>query len=307
MSTLYQSSPITSSPSDSSDLILDSPSRQLLRELRLLQIRDRHSFYERLEEQDRNLAREHNAGLASAAAKHNRIRRDAEEVLRKYHVEVERQRKQEEEERRRKEETIERKRREREEAERRGVEAERARAEEARRTAAEAKAKAEAAERGLLEIKTREEELERQKQESLRKAKEASVAEEAKARAEKEREQNATATPLRPQTAPVSQAEKEAEQKRYLEIHQYLKKFRAFMRDETKKNQALKARMGDMRRAIRKCVGQLTDVKGQNKQPVRITCMGYHMFQNDVTDFLSTDTRDFCTSTRGLRLPRTQH
>lgn len=259
------------SPSDSSDLSLDSPSRQLLRELRLLQIRNRSSFYERLEEKDLHLAREHNAGLAAAAARHEQVRRDAEEMLKQYNLEVERQRKQEEEERRRREETIQRERRAQEAAEnRRRQEAERAKAEEAARRAAKEKAEAEAAERDRLEAKRKqEEEQARQKQEAEQRAAEAAAAAaEEKAKAEKEKAE--TAAPVAPETLPGPKNDNEAEHKRYLEIHQDLKKFRASMKEDAKQNPDLKTRMNNLRRQLRKCVSQLTNVKGANKKPVSI-------------------------------------
>ncbi|KAK4193017.1 putative nucleoporin GLE1 [Podospora australis] len=46
-------------------------------------------------------------------------------------------------------------------------------------------------------------------------------------------------------------------QDRYTEIHKNLKALRRSMVDQAKNNQLLKNRMGDMRREIRKCVGQL--------------------------------------------------
>ncbi|KAL2146579.1 hypothetical protein VTI28DRAFT_3470 [Corynascus sepedonium] len=49
---------------------------------------------------------------------------------------------------------------------------------------------------------------------------------------------------------------------RYTEIHKNLKMLRKFMADQAKTNPALKGRMGDMRREIRKSVGQLTVTQG---------------------------------------------
>lgn len=54
----------------------------------------------------------------------------------------------------------------------------------------------------------------------------------------------------------------------YLEIHSRLKKFRRLMEEEAKRSQELKSKMGEMRREIRKSVGQLTEGRGANKQPV---------------------------------------
>lgn len=58
---------------------------------------------------------------------------------------------------------------------------------------------------------------------------------------------------------------------RYTEIHNNLKGLRRFMVEQCRTNAALKARMGDMRREIRKSVGQLTfasGVPGANKPQV---------------------------------------
>jgi nucleoporin GLE1 len=49
---------------------------------------------------------------------------------------------------------------------------------------------------------------------------------------------------------------------RYAEIHKNLKTLRRSMADQAKTNPALKERMGDMRREIRKSVGQLTVTSG---------------------------------------------
>ena len=52
-------------------------------------------------------------------------------------------------------------------------------------------------------------------------------------------------------------------------IHKSLKELRKSMLDQAKANPALKARLGDMRREIRKCVGQLTGGgAGVNRQQV---------------------------------------
>lgn len=55
---------------------------------------------------------------------------------------------------------------------------------------------------------------------------------------------------------------------RYAEIHQTLKKLRAMIVNEGKRNLAFKKKTGEMRRAIRTSMGQLTEGKGSNKQPV---------------------------------------
>lgn len=56
---------------------------------------------------------------------------------------------------------------------------------------------------------------------------------------------------------------------RYKEIHVALKNMRKFMIEEAKTSSKLqKGKVGDMRRALRIAVGQLTDVKGANREPV---------------------------------------
>ncbi|RDL32046.1 Uncharacterized protein BP5553_09448 [Venustampulla echinocandica] len=55
---------------------------------------------------------------------------------------------------------------------------------------------------------------------------------------------------------------------RYIEIHKNLKQLRLFITNAGKHNVAFKKKTGEMRRAIRQSVGQLTEGKGANKQPL---------------------------------------
>ena len=55
---------------------------------------------------------------------------------------------------------------------------------------------------------------------------------------------------------------------KYLEIHKRLKQLRAFVTEHTKQDPGLKKKMGEMRREIRKSVGQLTEGRGANRTPV---------------------------------------
>lgn len=73
------------------------------------------------------------------------------------------------------------------------------------------------------------------------------------------------------QTAkPAPQLRSPAPPDRYETIHKTLKQLRRFMLDQAKTNRALKDRMGDMRRDIRKCVGQLIHgPPGANRSQVR--------------------------------------
>ncbi|KAI0595345.1 GLE1-like protein-domain-containing protein [Biscogniauxia sp. FL1348] len=55
---------------------------------------------------------------------------------------------------------------------------------------------------------------------------------------------------------------------RYVEIHQNLKKLRASIAQEAKSSPLLKQRMGDMRRELRKNMGQLVGERGGNKKQI---------------------------------------
>lgn len=55
---------------------------------------------------------------------------------------------------------------------------------------------------------------------------------------------------------------------RYIDIHQNLKKLRASLLEQSKLSPVLKQRMGDMRRELRKNMGQLVGEKGGNKKQV---------------------------------------
>lgn len=68
------------------------------------------------------------------------------------------------------------------------------------------------------------------------------------------------AQPAKPPAAP--------EQDRYVQIHKNLKRLRASLVEQAKTNAALKSTMGDMRREIRKSLGQLTSTKGANRKQV---------------------------------------
>jgi len=65
-----------------------------------------------------------------------------------------------------------------------------------------------------------------------------------------------SAAAFTPKTAPPAPTETLPD--RYVEIHRNLKGLRKFMAEQAKINPKLKQRMGDMRREIRKSVGQLT-------------------------------------------------
>ncbi|KAH9988967.1 GLE1-domain-containing protein [Xylariaceae sp. FL0662B] len=69
-----------------------------------------------------------------------------------------------------------------------------------------------------------------------------------------------TSAPHKPQLVP--------EVDRYTEIHSNLKKLRLSLEQQAKSSPPLKQRMGDMRRELRKNVGQLVSEKGGNKKQI---------------------------------------
>jgi nucleoporin GLE1 len=80
---------------------------------------------------------------------------------------------------------------------------------------------------------------------------------------------NGTAVSLQPAQPAVTQSTQQTSDL-YVLIHQSLKALRKSLGDQAKVNPALKDRMGDMRREIRKSVGQLTGGAGANRPQVGI-------------------------------------
>ncbi|KAI1135221.1 GLE1-domain-containing protein [Hypoxylon sp. FL0543] len=85
---------------------------------------------------------------------------------------------------------------------------------------------------------------------------------------------------------------------RYVEIHQNLKKLRASLLQQSKSSPALKQRMGDMRRELRKNMGQLVGEKGGNrKQSAAIQVLLDEALSGRVSSQL-VDPSDFITDKR---------
>lgn len=262
---------------------LDSPSRQLVLELArdLEQLRvhntelkkvkayERRSFYESLDRIDNELEAQHNEALDKVAKLHDQVLEEAEETLRVHQRAVEEENRRKEEEARREAERIEREkaeklRREQEEAARR--EAERKAAEEARK---KAEAEAERQRRAAQEEKERKE-RERLEEENRKRQAEAQKAEQEAARLKAEAAQKSREEQQKKVGGARLTEEEINVQARYVELHQHLKKFRQYLKDEGKSNAVVKQNMGDMRRSIKKCVGQLREGKGTNKGQVRV-------------------------------------
>ncbi|OGE55954.1 hypothetical protein PENARI_c003G09078 [Penicillium arizonense] len=258
-------------PLDSS--ALDSPSRQIMQELihglesvkifnadlKKVHEYERIAYENELDRKDRETEAIHNAALDEAAAHHNHIREEAEATLRAHlRAEEEAQRQREEAARKEKEriekEKAEKLRREQEEAAR--VETERQAKEKAKAEEARKAQEAENARKAAIEEKQRKERetAEAQKRKAEQDAQKAK--EEAEQQARSEQQQKLGAGRL---------SEKElGVQQRYVELHKVLKEFRAWLVGESKKNPEMKKYIGDLRRTIRKSVGQLRAGKGAN-------------------------------------------
>ncbi|GAM41522.1 hypothetical protein TCE0_042f14703 [Talaromyces pinophilus] len=257
---------------------LDSPSRQLVYDLAkdLEAIRLHHEDLKRVysyqaqaqEEEEDEIDRAHQEFYYAAIEKtyeyYDGHRREAEIVLQEHlREEEEKERRRLEEERRRQaeKERLERERKEREEAARKREEEARLEAEKVARekeerlkkAEAEAKAKKAAEEEKARREKEEADEKERQRQAELQKA-------------EEEAKKQQTLGGARGVTR-----EEIREQEQYLELHKYLKELRKFVLAEGKKNPALKTTIGDYRRAITKCIGQLREGQGTAANKGQVT------------------------------------
>lgn len=265
----------------------DSPSKQLLFELersleqvtihevelRKVHAYKRQSFYEQLDERDQQRAFEQYAALDAATARHDQIRHEAERTLQEYHRQEEEARKAREaaeraEKEKQERERLERERKAKEEAERKAAE-ERAKVEQAKREAeVKERQRLEAEEKGRRERQATEEAAAKEKADKDAAEKKAKEAAQQALENQKQKEQQDLQQKTAQQNAQRQSTGTEAEHNRYLQIHQTLKQFRKSFWEECKKVPELKKTIGQMRRDIRKCVGQLTGEKGANKQPV---------------------------------------
>ena len=267
----------------------DSPSRQLLWELSRLGIASQENFYARLDRETHEREVVHKKALAAAAAEHNRIRESAELVRRELEQQVQNERRRREEEQRRElerqrqeqveKEIEERKLLEREKAKTAALEVKRAeQAERIRKAEAETAAKAQEAEKERQKSQAAERiRKEKQNEELQRRLAQAKAVQEKPAPLVQSKDAPTVPQPQPATTVPTQSGppqpphtpEREAEHKRYLAVHKKLKELRVSMLAEAAKSTELKSNMGDMRRNIRKSVGQLRVGQGANKIPVR--------------------------------------
>lgn len=260
----------------------DSPSRQLLWELGQLHISDREWFTAQLDKEHEARAALHRQALDAAAAEHNRVRHNAEQYRHKLEQQIQAEQRRREEETQRDIEKLQKEREEQEILSRRR-ETKRAEAAEARKKeAAEAKRLEEDVENKKKAEKERQDadvarKLQEQRARQAQQASEGAAAEvkakEAAAAAQNARvapviKPQTQSTPIPPSQIGVRDAALEAEHLRYLAIHQQLKELRRGMASQAQQNPRLKTAMGEMRREIKKCVGQLREGKGHNTSQV---------------------------------------
>ena len=260
----------------------DSPSRQLLWELSRLGVSNQEEFYARLDQESHEREIIHKNALAAAVAQHTRVRESAENARKELELRIENERQRREEEERRELRNREQEKAEIELYEKR-AEAERLKQAQLEREKREQARKDAEAARIQLEEKVRKDDAARKeaekkdfvaKQQALDAREAERQANEAKAVEAKSRVLTQasiqTATNVRP-TAALSTSTKpeyEAEHQRYLAIHRNLKQLRKFVVAESKKHDELKQNVGDIRRQIRKSVGQLTVGQNTNRKPV---------------------------------------
>jgi nucleoporin GLE1 len=306
---------------------LDGPARRLLCELGRLHRTDRYEFYASLDREADDREETHAAELAAAAAEHEQVRKNAESTrswmemkLNAERLERERWETEEREEAKRKyQEALEREREERQRKEERLIvlEAEKARHAE---FAARKQALAEREGRKSEEAKRL---VDKQRADDAKTASEKKDAGRQTAEAEnKAKEATITVANASPESNPLSAViersklnlespsldpRKEAEHRKYLQVHQRLKQLRKYLLEEAKQNRALKNRMGDSRRNIKKCVGQyligVEDIKSSevlggekevndsNKRAVSLCLVSNKPFTNLSPRLLRSSTR----------------
>ena len=268
----------------------DSPSRQLLWELGQLAISTQEGFYAHLDRESHEREVLHQQALAVATAKHESVRRTAEQYRERLEEQIQAERNRRDREERTELEKLRREKVELEIAERKR-EVERAKTVEfeEKRLAEVKKLEKESEDRRKAERQKQEAEIAKRQEEERKEAarqKDETAAAEVRTRevavaaqkalpapvVQAQASISASAPPVQqsgPTPSTLQKSHLEAEHGRYLGIHRALKELRKFMTAQAKQNAQLKGAMGDMRREIRKCVGQLRDGKGANKVQVR--------------------------------------
>ena len=289
---IYQTMEIMTSPYK---LAKDSPSRQLLWELGQLAISTQEGFYAHLDRESHEREALHQQALAAATAKHESVRRTAEQYRERLEAQIQAEQKRRDDEDQRELENLRREKVEQEIAGRkREVERAKTIELEEKRIAEIKRLEKETADRRKAEGERLDAETARRQDEERRKAarqKDEAAAAEVRAREAAIAAQKARSAPViqapapfpappvqqpTSTTQPTQNTQLEAEHSRYLDIHRALKELRKFMAAQAKQNAQLKGSMGDMRREIKKSIGQLRDGKGANK--VQVCHPSFHYF-----------------------------
>ncbi len=276
-------------------LAKDSPSRQLLWELSQIAISDQRDFYAQLDKENDERRLLHRQALAEAAVQHDRVRRTAEQYREKLELQIQAERQKREEEAQRE---LEKQRQEQlaQEEAAKMRELQRLRRAEEERRAAEARQRAdnEAAEKQrVAKARQDKEDAHRQQEDQINAAKRKQQAEanEAKDKEAAVAVQKArVAVITQPSSKPTLSAtpsnkyprhpQYEEEHGRYLRIHERLKDLRRNMKIHATQDTRLKNAMSEMRREIRKSVGQIREKKGNNnnKDQVRVAISCYCIY-----------------------------
>ncbi|KAL9131083.1 MAG: hypothetical protein Q9217_000906 [Psora testacea] len=292
----------------------DSPSGQLLHELNQLAINTQEGFYAQLDREAEERERLHKKALAAAAAQHERVRESVELERQRLEAQIQAERERREAEARREldqqrkqkaEREVEEKRRELERAQ--TVEAEQKklseiqRSEREAREARHARQEQESAE-AVRKAREQQEATKKGAEQALASSKATPEAKQTRGPSPQQASLSTDVATVQPIAQPVPALSKqtaptpewETEHNRYLEIHRRLKAFRQFMKAQGRGNEQLRKAMGDMRREIIKCVGQLTEGKGANRQPLSAIlsvlkrALAFNGPSIDVTQFIAS-------------------
>ncbi|KAF2018731.1 hypothetical protein BU24DRAFT_103827 [Aaosphaeria arxii CBS 175.79] len=268
----------------------DSPARQMLLDFSQMLIRSDQEFNDRLDLDAAQHAKLHNEQIAKASLEHAKVREGAEREWQRLLLEQELARRKREEEQLKEVQRLEQEKAKKEaEALQRELEAKQ-REEEAARRVAEQQRKIHEAEARIKAQKEQEEAAQKQKlaqEAAAREAQQAAVAAE-KARIQAVAQQKVTAqlqTPAAPSApAPVAptvaastqaasqpvSAQVEELHAKYLDLHKRMKDFwKPFKKQCAVPGNPLKGPVGDMRRDIRKAIGQVTTKRDDSRAVIK--------------------------------------
>ncbi|KAK7536168.1 uncharacterized protein J3D65DRAFT_554668 [Phyllosticta citribraziliensis] len=296
---------------------LDSPSRQLWREFSCMLIDGDRRFHDRLEQHEAAEREKYRLLLAEAAERHEEIRRSAERVAERVHLEEEQARKRREDEQKRE---LERMRQEnaRIEAEKRRRELDevKRREEEQRRAAEHARQVQEAEERLRKQKAAEEAEAARRKAEKEQQERHEAAAKETAAReaaqAAAKAQAQAQANPAQPSAltqppatngiAANSSNARDAIHGEYLAIHQRLKKLRNDFKQLSAVHPTLKDNASRIRRSIRMKIGQITHQMKGNREKLRE--VRELLLEAQSIPSPTTDIKPYLASSTQARLPQ---